>query len=72
MELQVIFKVATFIFNPFHPEFIILAEPLNAGDKMAAPERYPKRTRNATSSASLGRNGSTKDFIMYSCVPEEL
>ena len=38
-------------FNPFVPEFIIPDEPLNAGDKMAAPERYTKRVRNVTSSA---------------------
>ena len=37
--------------NPFLPEFIIPAEPLNAEDKMAAPGRYPKWARNATSSA---------------------
>ena len=37
--------------NPFLPEFIIPAEPLNAGDKMAAPGRSPKRAHNTTSSA---------------------
>ena len=37
--------------NPFLPEFIIPAEPLNAGDKMAAPGRSPKQARNTTSSA---------------------
>ena len=37
-------------FNPFLLEFIISAEPLNAGDKMAAPGK-PKRVRNATSNA---------------------
>ena len=41
----------TCTFNPFLPEFIISAEPLNAGDKMAAPGRYLKQARNATSSA---------------------
>ena len=59
-------------FNPFLPEFIIAAEPLNARDKMLAPGRYSKRARNATSSAFFRPNGSSNDFIVYSCVPEEL
>ena len=37
--------------NPFLPEFIIPAKPLNARDKMAVPRSYPKRARNTTSSA---------------------
>ena len=32
------------IFNPFLPQFIIPAEPLNAGDKMVVPRRYPKHS----------------------------
>ena len=59
-------------FNPFLPEFIIAAEPLNARDKMLAPGRYSKRACNATSSAFFRPNGSSNDFIVYSCVPEEL
>ena len=43
--------------NPFLPEFIIPAEPLNARDKMAAPERYPKRARNTTSSVFFRPKG---------------
>ena len=41
----------TMYVNPFLPEYIISAGPLNAGDKMVAPGKYPKRARNTTSSA---------------------
>ena len=37
--------------NSFLPEFIIPTKPLNAEDRMMAPGKYPKRARNATSSA---------------------
>ena len=55
-----------------YPEYIIPVEPLNA-NKMAGLERYTKRAPNAPSIVpSFGRNGSSKDFIVYSCVPEDL
>ena len=60
--------------NPFLPEFIIPAEPLCAGDKMAVPGRSPKRNTSVTQLLvpSFGRNGSCKDSIVYNCVSEEL
>ena len=52
MSLEALLEIMTDCFlNPFLLEFIIPAEPLNAGDKMAAPGRYPKRARKTTSSA---------------------
>ena len=39
---------------------------------MAAPRRYPKWAWIAPCSASFSQNSSSKDFIMYSYVPEEL
>ena len=50
----------------------IPANPLNAGDKVAAPGSYTKKARNAILVPSFGQNGSSRDFILYSCVPEEL
>ena len=60
------------LFNPFVPEFIIPAEPLNAGHKMVAPGAYTKRACNAPSSAFFWLKRYSKDFIVCSCVPEEL
>ena len=46
---------------------------LEMRDKMAAPGKYTKWARSATSSAFFRpKRYTSKDFIVYSCVPEEL
>ena len=74
VQFKVILKCPTAenVINPLVPEFIIPAEPLNSGDKMAAPGKYTKRAHMQLLVPSFGRNGSSMDFIVYSCVPEEL
>ena len=59
-------------FNPFVPEFIIPAEPLNARDIRAGPEDIQSRLITHLLVPSFGQNSSSKDFIMYSYVLEEM
>ena len=59
-------------FNPFLPELIILAKPLNPEIKWWRPEDKQSGLVLQLLVPSFGRNGSSKDFIVYSCVPEEL
>ena len=47
------------------PEFKIPAEPINAGDKMAAPRRELYRCVLRFLVLSYSRNGFSKDFLWY-------
>ena len=60
------------LINPFLPEFIISSKPLNPEIKWWRPEDIQSGLVMQLLVPSFKRNGSSKDFIMYSCVPEEL
>ena len=60
------------VFNPFLPEFITPTEPLNPEIKWRRTEDIQSGLVTQLLVPYFGQNGSSKDFVVYSCVPEEL